>query len=71
MNHTPQPGDLYRVKKNGNTRRVVGIFHSWAGASVSWERVGAGTGPLSGRCGLDYLTHIAEHVGVDNQENHR
>lgn len=22
--HTPQPGDLYRVTKSGNTRRVVG-----------------------------------------------
>lgn len=22
--HTPEPGDLYRVTKNGNIRRVVG-----------------------------------------------
>ena len=65
--HTPQPGDLYRVKKSGNVRRVVGVFHSWGGASVSWERVGNGTGHLSGWCSLDCLTRIAEYIDTTKE----
>ena len=66
--HTPQAGDLYRVKKSGNVRRVTGINPSWADTSVSWERVGPGSGPTLGRCARTTFTRIAEHIGHDDED---
>ena len=63
--HQPRPGDLYRVTKNGNVRRVTGVNPSIYGTTISWERVGKGTGPLTGWCTLAYFTRIAEYIGRD------